>query len=160
MKLGNLQCVTTAPEAYDYGWATTVIDNLYVTDSGKVMRLVQNEDQWHFNEQMKRYSSGGNLTISNQIQLDEFLTYGWIKPTEDPRPIYREYFDFEDLLTEASNEDIQRILDCVEEIQKMSEVKLEVKKGGYAYSLEIIKDKDLFDLVKAKLNSAIIKSVA
>jgi hypothetical protein len=159
MKLKNLQCVTCAPEEYDYGWAKTVIANLYTNESGKVFRLVQNEDQWHFDQQIMRYGSGMNLTISNQIQLDDYLRYGWLKPTEDPRPIYREYFDFEDLMSDASNDDIQRIVDCVEEIRSNPEVTLETEKGGYAYSLKVVKDKELFELVKTKLNNAIVKSV-
>ena len=160
MKLKNLQCVTSAPEAYDYGWAKTVIANLYTNENGKVFRLVQNEDKWHFDQQIMRYGSGMNLTISNQIQLDDYLRYGWLKPTEDPQPIYRKYFDFEALISDSSFDELQTILACVEEIRNNPEAKLETEKGGYAYSLEVVKNEALFNEIKFKLNNALIKSVS
>lgn len=87
--LRPLQAITNAPECYDYGWMRTVIDNIAVDDRGRLCRLVQNEDEWHFRQQLLRYGSGLHLAIDVQKQLDDFVRHGWLKLTDTPIPIHR-----------------------------------------------------------------------
>ena len=43
--LGPLECLTAAPEDYDYGWMKTIQHNVATDDRGKVYRLARNEDE-------------------------------------------------------------------------------------------------------------------
>ena len=61
------------PQHYDYGWMRTVVDNIAVDERGRSCRLVQNEDEWHFKQQLLRYGSGLHLAIDDQKRLDEFI---------------------------------------------------------------------------------------
>lgn len=94
IELKPLQCVTSAPEDYDYVWSRTIIENLYVDERGRSCRLAQNEDEWHFNQQMMRFGSGNHLVIDNQIQLDVSLENGWLKPTNDHKFVFRKQLRF------------------------------------------------------------------
>lgn len=87
--LRPLQAITNAPECYDYVWMRTVVENLVVDEQGRPYRLVQNEDEWHFRQQLLRYGSGLHLVIDDQEQLDTFFRYGWLKLTDAPVPIHR-----------------------------------------------------------------------
>ena len=87
--LRPLQAITNAPEYYDYGWMRTVVDNIAVDEKGRPCRLVENVDQWHFDQQILRYHSGLHLTITDQQQLDDFLRHGWLKLTDDPIVVHR-----------------------------------------------------------------------
>jgi hypothetical protein len=87
--LKPLQAITNAPEVYDYCWMRTVIDNIAVDERGRPCRLVQNEDEWHFRQQLLRYGSGLHLAIEDQKRLDEFLGNGWLKLTDTPVRIHR-----------------------------------------------------------------------
>ena len=87
--LRPLQAITNAPECYDYGWMHTVIGNIAVDDRGRSCRLVENDDEWHFRQQLLRYGSGLHLVIDDQKQLDDFLRRGWLKLTDTPIPIHR-----------------------------------------------------------------------
>ncbi|MHB8954456.1 MAG: hypothetical protein ACYC4U_15910 [Pirellulaceae bacterium] len=93
--LKPLQVVTNAPEYYDYGWMRTVIDNIAVDERGRSCRLVQNEDEWHFRQQLLRYGSGLYLAIEDQQQLDDFVRHGWLTMTDTPIPIHRIKVDLE-----------------------------------------------------------------
>ena len=105
--LQRLQAITNAPEVYDYGWMRTVMDNIAVDEAGRSCRLVQNEDEWHFRQQLLRYGSGLHLVIDDQEQLDDFLRHGWLKLTDTPVHIHRikvdleKTFDWEDDRREA-----------------------------------------------------------
>ena len=87
--LRPLQAVTNAPECYDYSWMKTLIDNIAVDEKGRSFRLVENEDQWHFDQQLLRYGSGLYPSITDQEQLDSFLQHGWLKLTDNPVVIHR-----------------------------------------------------------------------
>lgn len=89
IRLKPLQAITNAPENYDYSWMRTVVDNFAVDEKCRPCRLVQNDDEWHFRQQLIRYGSGLHLVIDNQIQLDDFLRYGWLKLTDTPITIHR-----------------------------------------------------------------------
>jgi hypothetical protein len=89
LTLGPLQAVTNAQENYDYCWMKTVVDNIAVDEKGRSCRLVQNDDQWHFDQQLLRYRSGLHLAITSQKQLDDFLRHGWLKLTDNPVIIHR-----------------------------------------------------------------------
>ena len=76
------------------------------------MPLVENDDQWHFDQQLLRYHSGLNLVITEQEQLDGFLRREWLKLTDDPIVIHRIKVDLE----EAFDWDDQRrnaLLHCL-----------------------------------------------
>ena len=96
--LRPLQAVTNAPECYDYGCMHTVLDNFALDERGRPCRLVENDDEWHFRQQLLRYGSGLHLTIDNQIQLDDFLRYGWLKLTDTPVCIHRIKLDLHQAL--------------------------------------------------------------
>ena len=87
--LKPLQAITNAPHDYDYGWMKTVVDNIAVDEKGRPCRLAQNEDEWHFRQQLLRYGSGLHLAIADQASLDEYFQHGWLKLTETPVRIHR-----------------------------------------------------------------------
>lgn len=93
--LKPLQAITNAPEVYDYGWMKTVVENVAVDEKGRPCRLVQNEDEWHFRQQLLRYQSGLHLAIDDQKRLDEFFRYGWLKMTDSPVRIHRLKIDLD-----------------------------------------------------------------
>lgn len=105
LKLEARQCLTTAPEEYDYRWAKTLILNVATDSRGRSLRLVENEDDWHFKQQMMRYGSGLHLTIDRQSVLDEQLEYGLLKLTESPIRIHRRSFDFSSAARTGHNTD-------------------------------------------------------
>ena len=96
LTLRPLQAITNAPAIYDYAWMHTLIDNIAVDQKGKSCRLVENDDQWHFEQHLLRYRSGLNLVITDQEQLDGFLRRGWLKLTDDPIVIHRIKVDLEE----------------------------------------------------------------
>jgi len=98
IRLNPLQAITNAPQCYDYSWMRTVVDNIAVDEKGRPCRLVQNDDEWHFRQQLMRYGSGLHLVIDNQIQLDDFLRYGWLKLTDTPVYIHRIKLDLHQAL--------------------------------------------------------------
>jgi hypothetical protein len=112
--LRPLQAVTNAPQCYDYGWMKTVVDNIAVDDKGRSCRLVENEDQWHFDQQVLRYGSGLHLTISDQRQLDDFLRHGWLKLTDDPVLIHRFKMDLQQVI-DWERSQREGIIDCLDE---------------------------------------------
>lgn len=103
-----LQAVTNAPECYDYVWMHTVVDNIAVDDRGRSCRLVQSDDDWHFEQQLLRYGSGLHLVIADQDQLDAYLRRGWLKFTDTPIPIHRIKVDL--LLAVGWDDDRQEAL--------------------------------------------------
>ena len=100
--LGRLQAISNAPSVYDYRWMHTLVENIAVDQKGNPCRLVENEDQWHFDQQVLRYHSGLHLVITAQDQLDNFLRNGWLKLTDSPIVIHRikvaleKVFDWDD----------------------------------------------------------------
>jgi hypothetical protein len=93
--LRPLQAITNAPACYDYRWMHTLVENVAIDRKGKPCRLVENEDQWHFEQQILRYHSGMNLVITEQDRLDDFIRYGDLTLTEDPVHIHRIKVDLE-----------------------------------------------------------------
>jgi hypothetical protein len=84
------QCLTNASLRYDYGWQKTLVENIaVVVKDSKPLRLCENEDDYHFNCQLMRYSSGMNFTIETQQRLDAEIEAGYIALTENPTPIFR-----------------------------------------------------------------------
>lgn len=98
IRLKPLQAVTNAYASYDYGWMQTVIANIAVDEKGQSYRLVQNENEWHFRQQLLRYDSFQRLTIADQQRLDEFFQNGWLKLTETPVRVYRLKVDLDQVL--------------------------------------------------------------
>ena len=148
--LARRQCLTTAPEDYDYGWARTLILNVATDSRGRSMRLVENEDDWHFQQQIMRHGSGLHLTIDRQSVLDDQVGYGLIKLTHDPVHIYRRSFDFSGALDWPQNR-LDRLVETVDSIRAMAGVTLDTRNGGLCYSVEVHGDKDLFDQTVALL---------
>jgi hypothetical protein len=112
--LRPLQAVTNAPENYDYGWMHTVVDTIALDEKGRPCRLVQNDDEWHFGQQLMRYGSGLHLVIDNQIQLDDFLRYGWLRLTDTPIPIHRIKLDLHQALG-WKDERRDALLECLDQ---------------------------------------------
>lgn len=152
VRLKPYQCVTNAPEDYDYRWAKTLIANLFTDERGKVYRLVEVEDDWHFRQQVMRYGSGMNNTLDNQIVLDDHLRYGWLKPTEKPEVVYRRTFDFENARN-WPQEKRDRLVAEVDGIRQIDGVKFDTHKGGRAYSLEVRGYEAKFNEIVKKLEA-------
>ena len=112
--LKPLQAITNAPEIYDHGWMKTVVDNIAVDEKGRPCRLVENEDEWHFRQQLLRYGSGLHLAIADQRQLEEFFQAGWLKLTDAPIPIYRIKVD----LHQALDWDDERLAALLESLHQ------------------------------------------
>ena len=119
LTLGPLQALTSAPEDYDYGWMRTVAYNVASyrpskTEKGeKSLRLVQNVDKWHFDQQVMRYGSGLCVTITDQARLDDEVKYGHVVLNENPTPVFYVQFDmkpyYADGLTEEKVQEGYRI---------------------------------------------------
>lgn len=120
--LRPLQAITNAPKEYDYGWMKTVVDNIAVDDKGRSCRLVENDDQWHFRQQLMRYGSGLCLVIDNQVQLDDFLRYGWLRFTDTPIPIHRIKLDLHQALG-WKDERRDALLECLDQWRDGPQVK-------------------------------------
>lgn len=142
--LARRQCLTTAPEDYDYCWARTLILDVATDSRGRSMRLVENEDDWHFQQQMLRYGSGLHLTIDRQGELADQVGYGLLKLTDNPVHIYRRSFDFADARDWPQGR-LDLLVETVERVRKMDGVTLGTRNGGLAYSVEVRGDKDLFE---------------
>lgn len=121
--LNSRQAITTAPPEYDYGWMMTLVDNIAVDERGRACRLVENEDDWHFAQQLLRYQSGLHLAIADQQWLDDFLSFGWLKPT--PERAVRIHRIKIDLRRAIDWEDGRRdaLLECLERWRDASDVK-------------------------------------
>lgn len=83
LQLRPRQAITNAPVCYDYGWMHTLVDNIGVDEKGRPCRLVENDDDWHFEQNVLRYGSGLNLTITDQSLLDHYLRNGWLRWTPE-----------------------------------------------------------------------------
>lgn len=148
--LARRQCLTTAPEDYDYRWARTLILNVATDSRGRSMRLVENEDDWHFQQQMLRYGSGLHLTFDRQGELADQVGYGLVKLTDDPIHIYRRSFDFSDAL-DWPQDRLDRLVDTVESLRAMNGLTFKSSNGGLCYSIEVRGDKELFERTVALL---------
>lgn len=87
--LRPLQAITNATPNYDYRWMHTVVENVAIDQRGRPCRLVENEDQWHFDQQILRYHSGLNLIITEQDRLNDAFRFGDLKLTDDPIHVHR-----------------------------------------------------------------------
>lgn len=119
--LKHLQAITNAPECYDYGWMKTVVDHIAVDEKGRPCRLVQNDDEWHFRQQLLRYGSGLHLAIDDQRRLDDFFHYRWLRLTDAPVRIHRIKVD----LAQARDWDDDRrnaLLECLDQWRDGPEV--------------------------------------
>ncbi len=120
--LKALQAVTNAPECYDYGWMKTVVANIAVDEKGRPCRLVQNDDEWHFQQQLLRYGSGLHLAIADQKRLDEFLQHGWLKLLDTPVRIHRIKVDLHQALDWQDGRR-EALLECLDAWRDGPEVK-------------------------------------
>lgn len=151
INLARRQCLTTAPEEYDYRWARTLTLNVATDSRGRSLRLVQNEDDWHFQQQMLRYGSGLHLTIDRQSVLADQVGYGLLKLTDDPVHIYRRSFDFATAL-DWPQDRLDQLLETIHAVRAIKGITFTTGNGGLAYSLEIRGDKDTFDQVVGRLS--------
>ena len=144
------QCITTAPEEYDYRWARTLTLNVATNSRGRSLRLVENEDDWHFQQQMLRYGSGLHLTIDRQSVLADQVGYGLLKLTDDPVHIYRRSFDYA-TARDLPQERFDQLIEAVQAVREIEGITFATSNGGLAYSLEVRGDKDIFDQVVTRL---------
>jgi len=147
--IGKLQSLTNAPEVYDYSWAKTIVDNAFVDDRGKVYRLVQHEDDWHFHQQILRYDSGMNVTFTQQEKLNEHLEYGYLKPTDSPIVVQRKSFRFDNALDWEKGK-LENLIQLVKSLTNNPDVILETRNGGLGYDLEIRGKEPLFEEICSK----------
>lgn len=150
IQLKARQCVTSAPKDYDWGWTRELIQNVFIDDRNKVYRLVEVEDDYHFDCQVQRYQSGMNAVITDQHDLDGRLKAGFLMPTDKPVVIYRRHFDFETAL-EWPDERLKSLKTAIRKIRMTSEVTLETLNGGLAYNVVVLGDEDLFNKVVSSL---------
>jgi hypothetical protein len=110
--LGNLECLTTAPEDYDYGWTRTLVHYIATDDRGKVYRKVKVEDQWHFESQVARYGSGMNPTITSQQDLEQRIALGYLTPHSQPLTVHYLAYDLTPVVDELGDfkENFQNIM--------------------------------------------------
>ena len=151
LTLAARQCLTTAPEDYDYCWAKTLILNVATDGRGRSMRLVENEDDWHFRQQIMRYGSGLHLTIDCQDELDKQLGYGLITLTDCPVHVYRQSFEFPRAYRWA-NDRLDQLREAVQLLEHTEGIQLETLDGGLAYRLEVRGDNELFREAAARLS--------
>jgi hypothetical protein len=136
MKLGPLQCLTNAPEEYDYGWQKTLVRNVATDSRGRSWRLCQNDDAWHLEQQVMRYGSGMYQGITTQAQLDEWLEGDnpLLTLTDNPVPVIRLQVNLRPVLEAARK--LTGYGEAREEIVETLEVELpgvtvDVQDGGY-----------------------------
>ena len=122
IRLKPLQAITNAPENYDYSWMKTVVADIGLDEKGRPCRLVQNDDEWHFRQQLLRYGSGLHLVIDNQIQLDDFLRYGWLRLTDTPITIHRIKLDLHQAFG-WKDERRDALLECLDQWMNGPQVK-------------------------------------
>lgn len=143
LALDHLQCLTTAPEDYDYGWAKTLTLNVATDGRQRSMRLVEVEDDWHFKQQIMRYGSGLHLTIDRQDELGKQLEYGLITLSDCPVHVYRQSFDFPRAF-HWSDQRLDQLRELVQMLENTEGIQLETLNGGLAYQLEVRGDFELF----------------
>jgi len=73
---------TDAPTNYDWGWTTTLIENVGVSRKGNPVRLVEISDGFHADHQVQRYGSGLHFAFSEE-EYNKQVGLGWITPTPD-----------------------------------------------------------------------------
>ena len=152
LTLATRQCLTTASEDYDYGWTKTLILNVATDSRGRSMRLVENEDDWHFRQQIMRYGSGLHLTIYRQDELDKQLEYGLITLTDCPVHVYRQSFEYPRAYRWAEDQ-LDQLREAVQLLEHTEGVQLETLNGGLAYRLEVQGDNELFREAVARLSA-------
>lgn len=123
IKLKPLQAITNAPQCYDYSWMRTVVDNLATDEKGRPCRLVENDDEWHFRQQLMRYGSGLHLAISDQKQLDDFFRHGWLRLTDTPVYIHRIKLDLHQALGWKRDERREALMECLDQWMNGPQVK-------------------------------------
>lgn len=133
--LQPLQCLTTAPSDYDWGWTKELATNVFNSYSGKIFRLVEVEDQYHFDMQVGRYYSGSHLVIESNETLLKELNSEFISPTNAAKHIYRHTFDFENIV-HMEPDKIDLYLSKVEELKKNPNLKIDLLKGGLGLYIE------------------------
>ena len=131
INLARRQCLTTAPEEYDYRWARTLILNVATDSRGRSLRLVENEDDWHFQQQMLRYGSGLHLIIDRQSVLADQVGYGLIKLTDNPVHVYRRSFDFATAL-DWPQDRLDQLIEAVQAVREIEGITFATSNGGLA----------------------------
>lgn len=128
IQLQPLQCLTNAPVDYDYGWQTTLVENVATDSKGRPWRLCENADQWHLDQQAMRYGSGLHQCLTKQEQVDEWFEHGLLTPTGKAVPIIRLSVNLRPYL-EAKGEERSGILEAIE--PNIPGVTVETEQGGY-----------------------------
>lgn len=141
------QCVTNAPEDYDYAPMRTVIDGLFVDDRGRRYRLAENNDDLQFRSQIARYNSGPFVVLEHQKLLERYIESKWLFPLDNPIMVYRESFDFEDRFGSMTEVEINNLRLAIESVEKLKYAKVNVRKGGLAYDITIRGHQDVFGIV-------------
>ncbi len=138
--LGPRQCITSAPVDFDYGWMKTIIENLFVevsisSKNLKTYRLAENDDDWHFEQQIMRYRSGLNHTIETQGDLDYAISAGWLELTHKPIYIQRATIDF-GAPWDFEDEKLEFLRKLQDEVREIPEMKLQITGGGKGCEME------------------------
>ena len=81
------QFYTNAPIDYDWGWTTTLIDNVGVDNHNRPIRLVEIEDEFHANCQIGRYGSGLYFALTPE-QFQSQVKHNFLTLTPDQEQHY------------------------------------------------------------------------
>jgi hypothetical protein len=132
-QLKLFQCLTAAPENYDWRWARTIAYNIAKTQKHYkecTLRLVEVTDDYHFHNQVMRYSSGLNYTVDSQKRLDEELQYGYLILLDNPTPVYYLKIDVEGRY-EWEDDRWEELDNLVREMQSTENVKCRLQDTSY-----------------------------
>jgi len=112
-----LRTYTDAPIVYDWGWTTMIADNIGVlVAKNRPIRLVEVEDDYHFQMQTGRYASGLHITLTEE-QYQDWIKRGWITPTPEKAVHYlRKVIDFDKAIGNLSKN--RRLRPYVTELRK------------------------------------------
>lgn len=138
--MAKVKIYTTAPDRYDWGFTLMMIDNVGVTNRGKIVRLVEIE-AGRVEEQVGRYQSGLFPGWSEEQFQKEVKSNFVIKSKPSEEIHYKRLvFDVEKFIDNANAaqlEDMRLLIDQIEDTKGVL-----YTTGGYKYFFTITGTKD------------------
>lgn len=164
-QLGELQYLTNAPDAYDYGWSSTLIYNAFIDDRGKVYRLCQNTDEFHARSQIARYDSGLYVTYRDNEPLTRAIEMGIIRPCENPVFIHRRMFDIDGYHSWPSEyrREVRHFFEELRDAMNIgsdsphSEMTINAQRGGLEWHLVVRGDAEMFNKICGEFDAMMVR---